>query len=150
MRDVTHLIVHCSGSDATTPESVRRFHMKVRGWIDAGYHVLIATDGTIHELRPETKQGAHVAGMNANTLAVCLVGDLDKRPPSPAQLTSLEVVLVGWCSEHDLDPLTAILGHRETTSFVPRLLATKKTCPGRKTDMTTIRAAVASRLKAYR
>ncbi|MTI03234.1 N-acetylmuramoyl-L-alanine amidase [Roseibium sp. RKSG952] len=80
---VDEIIVHCT---ATRPEwyagrsveekaaEIRRWHVSDRGWKDIGYHYLIDRDGGIAKGRAENVVGAHVAGRNAGTIGISLVG----------------------------------------------------------------------------
>ena len=80
---ITEIILHCS---ATRPDwmegkpssekfaEIRRWHMQDRGWRDIGYHWVIDRDGTIMQGRKMTEIGAHVAGHNAGTIGICLIG----------------------------------------------------------------------------
>src|SRR5690606_16075802 len=80
---VREIIVHCA---ATRPEwmgnrpladkvaEIRRWHVEDRGWRDIGYHWVIDRDGTIAPGRAETEIGAHVAGHNAGTIGISLLG----------------------------------------------------------------------------
>lgn len=44
------------------------------GWSDIGYHYVILRDGTVEFGRPLERSGAHVAGHNATSVGICLVG----------------------------------------------------------------------------
>ncbi|WP_127109953.1 N-acetylmuramoyl-L-alanine amidase [Pararhodobacter zhoushanensis] len=80
---VREVIVHCS---ATRPSwfhnrpladkvaEIRRWHVQDRGWRDIGYHWIIDRDGAVMAGRSETEIGAHVAGHNAGTIGVSLIG----------------------------------------------------------------------------
>ena len=118
MREITHLVVHCSA----TPEgrdigakTIRQWHLD-KGWRDIGYHFVIRLDGTIETGRNIAVAGSHVAGHNANTIGICMVGGMDaanKNPKNtftPSQFESLHNLL------HDLKeqfPKAAVLGHRD-------------------------------------
>lgn len=54
--------------------AIRSWHVSGNGWRDIGYHWIIDRDGTVAPGRPETVQGAHVAGYNQDSLGVCLLG----------------------------------------------------------------------------
>lgn len=76
MRKINEIIVHC----AATAEGknfkaadIDRWH-KQRGWDGIGYHHVVDLDGTIEPGRPESKQGAHCLGHNANSIGVVYVG----------------------------------------------------------------------------
>lgn len=141
-RKIQWICVHHNGVPGRTIEDIRRTHVVENGWKDIGYHRVIHEDGSDHPGRPESQAGAHVTGLNHNSLAVCVVGDGNTADFNPAQYRSLVDRLSLWCIEHDLDPMTAILGHRETKGLVKPAQATKKTCPGKKVSMDKIRALV--------
>jgi hypothetical protein len=81
MRIINQIIIHCSdtpaGMDIGAAE-IREWHTalppKGNGWADIGYHYVIRRSGVIEPGRPEEVVGAHVAGHNANSIGVCLVG----------------------------------------------------------------------------
>ncbi|MFF7707792.1 N-acetylmuramoyl-L-alanine amidase [Pseudomonas sp. NPDC007930] len=116
-RRTTLLVVHCS---ATGPDSdigcqdITAWHLK-RGWAAVGYHYVIRRDGTLEAGRPEGSIGAHVAGHNATSIGVCLVGGLDAagQPAcnyTEAQMASLRRVLGEL---HGRYPAARIVGHRD-------------------------------------
>ena len=141
-RTIKYLVVHHNGVPGRTIEDIRRTHVQERGWRDIGYNRVIEEDGQDKPGRPEAQAGAHVTGLNHNSLAVCVVGNGNVQDFNPAQYRSLVDRLSMWCIEHDLDPMTAILGHRETKHLVKPSQATKKTCPGKKVSMDKIRELV--------
>lgn len=82
MRRIKRGVVHCS---ATPPDmdigaaQIRAWHVAPkskggRGWLDIGYHDVIKRDGTIERGRAYAVVGAHVAGFNADSIGVCMVG----------------------------------------------------------------------------
>lgn len=84
MRQITDVILHCS---ATRPEwmerdglvaqraEIRRWHTTPpRDWNDIGYHWLVGREGDVLPGRDEATVGAHVQGMNARSIGVCLIG----------------------------------------------------------------------------
>jgi len=76
MRQVSEIIIHCSGTnvDNYNFQSIRRDHVKNRGWSDIGYHYGIDWSGDIHILRPVKKIGAHVKGRNKHSIGICVLG----------------------------------------------------------------------------
>ncbi len=146
-RPVRYLVVHHNGVDGRTWRDILRTHLG-QGWLGIGYHQVIHEDGTVHAGRDESRPGAHTSGFNVTrdggmTLAVCVIGNLDKHPMNGGQWTALVKSLADWCAWHELDPFTAILGHRETRPFVRQALRTKKSCPGKFVDMGMLRRDVA-------
>ena len=70
------LVVHCS--DTPDDEELRaidiqRLHLGF-GWDGIGYHYVIGRDGRCEAGRPEYWQGAHVKGINNQSLGVRLIG----------------------------------------------------------------------------
>lgn len=143
----TRVIIHCSASPngrADTIDDIDRWHAQ-RGFrrdptlIGAnrpdlkhvGYHFVIAVSGSVDIGRGEREIGAHVAGWNAHSLGVCLVGT---DAFSAAQWESLRALLFGsrgsvaepnpngLLGRHGLDA-GAVCGHRDLPDV-------HKTCPG--------------------
>ena len=124
-RKITALVVHCS---ATRPamdigvKEIRQWHMqpKAKGGLgasDVGYHYVIRRNGAVEPGRPEDKAGAHVAGHNANTIGICLVGGVsqaDFRKAennfTPAQFRALKSVLTILTGRY---PGAVVKGHRD-------------------------------------
>ena len=82
MRDLKRIIIHCTA----TPEgkhfdvaTIRRWHVKDRGWKDIGYHYVIYLDGSVHEGRPVEQVGAHTSGHNADSIGIVYVGGCDAK-----------------------------------------------------------------------
>ena len=82
MRALKRIILHCTA----TPESkhfdvdtIRRWHVKDRGWKDIGYHYVIYIDGSVHEGRPIEQAGAHTSGHNADSIGITYVGGCDSK-----------------------------------------------------------------------
>ena len=82
MRALKRIILHCTA----TPESkhfdvdtIRRWHVKDRGWKDIGYHYVIYIDGSVHEGRPIEQAGAHTSGHNADSIGITYVGGCDAK-----------------------------------------------------------------------
>lgn len=118
MRNIDHLVVHCS---ATRPKmdigaaEIRRWHVDGNGWADIGYHYVIRRDGQLELGRPIETAGAHVAGHNATSIGICLVGGIDDalRPQNNfmrAQFERLNALLSELRAQF---PMTRILGHRD-------------------------------------
>ena len=82
MRELKRIIIHCTA----TPEgkhfdvaTIRRWHVKDRGWKDIGYHYVIYLDGSVHEGRPVEQVGAHTSGHNADSIGIVYVGGCDAK-----------------------------------------------------------------------
>lgn len=161
-RKIKYLIVHHSVSSWGDGEVVKSWHTSPRprgnGWKAPGYHAVICNgfpsysswssrkplttaDGRVDRIWPESKISNGCRYANANALHVCLIGDLDKNPPTEKQLRKLVDLLVFWCKKYGLDPLKDIYGHGEMQRKISRE-GYSKTCPGKMTDMECIRTRV--------
>ena len=118
-KSTKYLVVHCS---ATRPsqdigvKEIRQWH-KNQGWQDIGYHYVIRRDGKVEKGRAENLVGSHVAGRNANSIGVCMVGGVNQKDFQKAennftkeQFASLKTLLQGLAKKY---PGTVVLGHRD-------------------------------------
>ena len=120
MRDINKIILHCSATPEyrdVSVKDIRQWHLD-RGWSDIGYHYVIELDGTIKEGRPLERQGAHVRGLNKNSIGICYIGgcDEDMRPKDTrtiAQKISLEYLITELMNAHINSTLH---GHNEFSS----------------------------------
>ncbi len=110
MRDIKHVVIHCSASangDARVDRAaIDRWHRE-KGWQGIGYHFVIEVDGRIAPGRPVVQIGAHVAGENASSIGVCMVGT-DRF--SEAQWESLRDLCLDLAVDY---PQASYWGHRD-------------------------------------
>lgn len=118
MRELKRIILHCTA----TPEgkhfdvdTIRRWHVKDRGWRDIGYHYVIYIDGSLHEGRPLEQIGAHTSGHNKDSIGIVYVGGCDSKMKAKdtlneAQETTMVNLIKALREEHG--PLT-LHGHNE-------------------------------------
>ncbi|NIG88617.1 N-acetylmuramoyl-L-alanine amidase [Serratia symbiotica] len=84
-RLINLLIVHCAATangKENAAQVIDRWHK------ERGYHCVIDTDGTLLTARDESEVGAHVAGHNATSIGVCMVGTDSFTPAQWATLKS--------------------------------------------------------------
>lgn len=117
MRKITEIIVHCSATaegKAFTVSDIRRWH-KERGFSDIGYHFVVYLDGTVHEGRPVSQQGAHCLGHNAHSIGVCYVGGLaaDGRTPKDTRTTAQRAALRSLVERLAKQYGASVHGHNE-------------------------------------
>lgn len=117
MRKINLIVIHCA---ATKPNQdigraeIDRWHRE-RGWLGIGYHFVIRRNGKVENGRPLEKAGAHVQGLNANSIGICLVGGLNaKGQPAPEftaeQWDALETLVRTLKAQY---PDARIAGHNE-------------------------------------
>ena len=118
MRQIKEIIIHCSatpeGRDITV-DTIRQWH-KQRGFRDIGYHYIIYRDGTVRTGRPESQQGAHCTGHNANSIGICYIGGMerDMSEPKDTRTPAQCKALVNLCRELKRKyPSATIHGHNE-------------------------------------
>ena len=87
MRAIRKIIVHHTGVDTTLKKL--RASVQRRGYSDIPYHIVILPDGSVHDTRPLERMGAHCKGHNSDSVGVALMGNLDKTPPTEAQVAAL-------------------------------------------------------------
>ena len=133
MRQITHLIIHCTDSPDSAinvgVNQVRDWHVNGNGWSDIGYHWLIDKQARICQGRKEKTSGAHARGYNSISVGMVWVGRNDCHEK---QWTSLVLKGAEIVRRFDI-PVENILGHCE-------LPGVSKTCPN--LNMTKYRNAV--------
>jgi N-acetyl-anhydromuramyl-L-alanine amidase AmpD len=131
MRKIKYIVIHHNGVAGRTIENIRRSH-KARGFSDVGYHYVIHENGVIHRGRPESKVGAHVKGLNAKSIGVCLIGNGNKKAFELRQLTALDCKVRELIAAY---PDAIVIAHREVNEYLPKKYHTRKTCPGKHLDL---------------
>ena len=117
MRIINLIVVYCSATreDCTlSPEDLDRLHRR-RGFNGTGYHYYIRKDGTVHLTRLIERIGAHVKGLNSNSVGICYEGGLDAYgcpadTRTPEQRAALKLLV------HQLFetfPGSRVCGHRD-------------------------------------
>jgi N-acetylmuramoyl-L-alanine amidase len=124
MRNITHLVVHCTATpQTTTVQSIQRYWRENLKWKSPGYHFLIEANGTVHNLQPINLPSNGVAGHNANSIHVSYIGGVNGQRAvdnrTEAQKTALLTILRDLKKQF---PNVVIQGHRD----FPRVA---KACP---------------------
>lgn len=115
--EVEHVVIHHSATtnDINDPyaavRSIYIYHTQVNGWSDIGYNYLVAPDGTVFQGRddmgladPDNIIGAHMCGVNSNTMGICVIGNFTEQMPTENALDAL-AELVKWKTEKDDIPI---------------------------------------------
>jgi N-acetylmuramoyl-L-alanine amidase len=80
MRKINKIIIHCSATQEgrhLDAAEINRWHLK-RGWKGIGYHYVVLLDGAIEYGRSVYEPGAHVKGMNKNSIGICYIGGVEE------------------------------------------------------------------------
>ena len=144
MRKIDYIIVHHSLSKdgkRRNFDAIRKYHMNHNGWTDIGYHYVVEKYGKgimAYYGRPPNVVGAHVKGMNQNTLGICVVGNFD-RDEVPEDIWEHTIQVVKALQD-DYEVLTShVLGHWEAQKKQGIVKAKRKSCPGKNFNMSKFR-----------
>lgn len=127
-----YIVIHHSGTEEGTLKGMDRYHRENRRMENGlAYHFVIGNgrgmrDGEIAvgpRWRPQL-DGGHLRSPEQNKVAIgiCLVGNFDQRPPTPAQLRSLEALCRALMRRCNLPP-SAVRTHQQINVVHTR-------CPG--------------------
>jgi hypothetical protein len=141
------IIVHNSGTRQGNARIFDYYHRHVRHMTNGlAYHFVIgngsgAADGAVevgYRWRDQIA-GPHTKNQDVNleSIAICLVGDLEKEAPTKKQIAALLPLLERLCREGGI-PAERVRSHREVD---PETL-----CPGRGLPIAAIREALARQL----
>ena len=123
MREIEKIIIHCSATiegQNISAATIKRWHVKDRGWSDIGYHYVIGLDGRIEAGRAVNRIGAHVKGYNKTSIGICYCGGVDgemkeqdNRTESQKESLLLLIMLL-----KNIFPQAVVHGHRDfSTKF---------------------------------
>lgn len=107
---------------ASRVRAIQDFHMDIRGWSDIAYSFLVNHEGTIYEGRGAGISGAHTAGHNSISHAICVMGHYDNTTPTQAAISSV-VELAAHGFEEGWWPQLFTGGHRDASGA-------NTSCPG--------------------
>ena len=142
-RQIDYIVIHHSLTDDNHTlnwNAIRKYHTEVNGWDDVGYHYGIEYVGETARIvngRSTALIGAHVKGLNTNSIGICVVGNFDKIDP-PQDKWELALALTRTLRRVHNVPVEKVLGHGEAQ----RLVGDKwrKSCPGLRWNMHQFRA----------
>jgi hypothetical protein len=138
-RDWKHIVIHHTATTSGSVESIHAAHLKNKDkngnpWLGIGYHFVIGNgdgmpDGAIEPtFRWRTQiQGAHAGSSNKDYnergIGICLVGNFEKTPPTPAQRKSVKLLVQTLRTEYRI-PSAEVVGHKD-------IRASTTECPGK-------------------
>jgi len=137
------IVIHHSASPTGSAAIFDKEH-KAKGWDGVGYHFVIGNgtnsgDGQI-EVTPRwpiQKWGAHAKTadnrFNEYGIGICLVGNFDEGPPSPAQQRSLTKLVRYLCRTYGI-PANRVYTHGGVTH--------QTRCPGSHFDLKALRRSI--------
>jgi len=112
------IVIHYTGGSSM--KSTWRYFNKTRltgrkklqkaGAVNVSAHFLVARNGDIQRLLPETTMGRHTIGLNHLAIGIENVGDGDKHPLTNAQLEANAKLVRYLAGKH---AITHLIGHHE-------------------------------------
>lgn len=122
---------HQAGAAWTKREQAVAF-FKGQGYSDIAYNALITPKGEVWKGRDEAYIGGSNKGLNAKAVSFCWLGNLDKAPPTDAQLVAAGLWIRAALKRH---PGAKLIGHGDVSRLVgDRSVATG--CPGKESIRT--------------
>lgn len=147
-REWQYVVIHHTATNSGSVESINDSHVKNKDkngnpWLGIGYHFVIGNgqgmaDGSIEPtFRWRTQiQGAHAGSSNKDYnergIGVCLVGNFENAPPTPAQRKSVRLLVQTLKREYQIKAAN-VVGHKD-------IRATATECPGKLFPMAEIAA----------
>jgi N-acetylmuramoyl-L-alanine amidase len=78
-RGIKYIAIHCTATQQNaTVAAIQRYWKDHLGWKNAGYHMLIEKNGTIHRLLPFDSIANGVKGFNNHSIHISYIGGITK------------------------------------------------------------------------
>ncbi len=133
--------------DGQSTDRIKRYHTKVNGWDNIGYHYVLEYDKKkvlVQKGRLESAQGAHALKFNTKSLGICVVGNYDREELESDKFDTLVALCIHLCQFAHVAP-DNIIGHRDT--YIIRGVDVEKSCPGTLFPMNELRESVIAAVK---
>lgn len=130
MRNIKHIVLHCTASQPTARVRDIQAHWRSIGWTKPGYHIIIANNGEAIRLAPDTETTNGVKGHNSTCIHISYIGGVgrDGKTPldtrTPAQRATMERLVREYKKKH---PNAVVLGHKDFPNVA-------KACPSFEVD----------------
>jgi hypothetical protein len=146
-----YIVIHHSATPGGNAAVFDHYHLR-RGFGGLAYHFVIGNgcgspDGAVETGFRWSRQLSGTAcssgagQTNRYGIAICLVGNLDRTPPTPAQLRSLKALVTTLRRQYQI-PIGRVLGHREVRWDDDPTIFENTRCPGRFLDLAAFRAGL--------
>ncbi len=139
-----YIVIHHSATSAGSVKAFHKFHTQ-QGYGGIAYHFVIGNgngmkDGEVKETFRWEQQisGTHVSvnswEYNVFGIGICLVGNLEKSPPTKSQITALNNLIARLKTTQNIRSQN-ILGHRHVKYDDASDKKEQTVCPGKKLDI---------------
>lgn len=115
-REINNIVIHCTATpQTTTVTAIMNYWKYSLGWLNPGYHFIVAPEGTLINLHPISKVANGVRGHNQDSIHISYIGgvDADSKPVdnrTEAQKTTMEAIVRALS---EIYPNAKIRGHRD-------------------------------------
>ncbi|CAH1779131.1 unnamed protein product [Owenia fusiformis] len=92
---------------------IQNFHIDGRGWSDIAYNFLIGEDGRVYEGRGWTTVPGATRAYNSRSLAFCMLGNFQTRPPNAAAISAVRNLIACAKTRGRLANNFEMFGHRD-------------------------------------
>jgi hypothetical protein len=116
-----YIVIHHSASMRGSAQSFDDSHRRERGWKSLGYHFVIGNgidqgDGLVvagpRWYGQEAGAHANAVEYNEHGIGICLVGNFDEQPPTPAQWSMVRKLVARLATKYGI-PSYNIFGHNQ-------------------------------------
>lgn len=146
LREWKFIVLHHSATEVGSVESIDAAHKQRKDadgnpWRGIGYHFVVGNgrgmkDGEVSATFrwAEQCEGAHAGDLQYNTqgVGICLIGNFEMEPPTPAQLNSLQGLVVALRKGCQIDA-KSVIRHTDIKATA---------CPGKRFPMEKLWAGV--------
>lgn len=137
-RPAEFIVGHHQAGQAWTKREQAVAFFKGQGYADIAYNALITPKGEVWKGRDEAYIGGSNKGLNARAVSFCWLGNLDKTPPTDAQLVAAGLWIRAALKRH---PGAKLIGHGDVARVV-KDPSVATGCPGKESIRTrALRAA---------
>jgi len=116
MRNVTHIVIHCTATPQSAKvESIQKYWCEQLKWKAPGYHHILRPDGSIATLADDETVCNGVANRNARSIHISYIGGVDQwvKPVdnrTPAQCVAMLQLIQRYLKKY---PSAIVCGHRD-------------------------------------
>jgi len=116
MREIKYIVLHCTASPQTqTVQAILSYWKNNLKWKTVGYHHLLDSQGTVHNLQPIELPTNGVKGYNSNSIHISYIGGVDNQGKAVDNRTPEQIASQIKLLKHykNMFPNAKILGHRD-------------------------------------